>query len=423
MIQSIISKRFFKRGYEFACRHIFFRSLPHGMVCPFYFLPFQSQNTKIHRTLWLRGFPQIPLPVFVVIDLLLWLRWVLFSGWRHTIDCVLRLGPSVRAKENLGLVSQFSRVLFFSLFYCIPPGEIYAFQLFRKNQKACVSDYIFTHELPAFHRWRSAALDENSESWRLLQDKHCQSELLTKDSVPMVSTLQLVPRGNLFDADRHLEKFPEIVCKPRHGSGAGGIFVVSKKNPDDALLVYGTRAGALTAETSWAALKKAFALDDYLIQPFMKNHPELARLCPTDDVVTVRIITESRADSRIEIYCALLEIPAFKKNNDSLAPQGHVILPVDLATGGIKRFSGILLHSHSRENYERVYSSMDQHIIPFWEGLCKNSIIAHKRFYDVYAIAWDYVVTPDGPLLLEGNTGWDTRMPQIINGGLLSLAK
>jgi len=306
-----------------------------------------------------------------------------------------------------------------ALFHCVPPSEVYAFRFYHTDQRAQVWDYVFTHELPAFHRWRNAALDENSESLRLLQDKWSQSELLAKDGIPVVSTLQRVPQGNLFDADRYLDKFSEIVCKPRHGSGARGIFVVSKKNADDALIVYGTRAGVLTVESSWAALRKAFARDDYLIQPFMKNHPVLARLCLTDDVVTIRIITESRANSRIETYCTLLEIPAFKKKNDSFAPRGHVILPIDLETGKIMRFPGILLHSNSRENYERVYSGMDQHIIPFWEALCKNSIIAHKRFYDVYAIAWDYVVTPDGPFLLEGNTGWATRMPQIITGGLL----
>ena len=61
--------------------------------------------------------------------------------------------------------------------------------------------------------------------------------------------------------------------------------------------------------------------------------------------------------------------------------------------------------------------------IPFWSELRKGALASHALFPDVYAIAWDYVVTPDGPLLLEGNTGWATRMPQIFNGGLLSLAK
>ena len=40
-------------------------------------------------------------------------------------------------------------------------------------------------------------------------------------------------------------------------------------------------------------------------------------------------------------------------------------------------------------------------------------------FRDHYAIAWDFVVAPDGYFLLEGNTGWEITMPRIITGGLL----
>jgi hypothetical protein len=44
---------------------------------------------------------------------------------------------------------------------------------------------------------------------------------------------------------------------------------------------------------------------------------------------------------------------------------------------------------------------------------------AHAVFPDVWAIAWDWVLTPEGPVLLEGNSGWGTTLPQRLEGGLL----
>ena len=68
----------------------------------------------------------------------------------------------------------------------------------------------------------------------------------------------------------------------------------------------------------------------------------------------------------------------------------------------------------------RFYLKMGQDPLPFWNLMKTHACVAHSLFPDVYAVAWDFVVTADGSFLLEGNTGWGTRMPQIIEGGLLS---
>jgi hypothetical protein len=59
-------------------------------------------------------------------------------------------------------------------------------------------------------------------------------------------------------------------------------------------------------------------------------------------------------------------------------------------------------------------------IVPHWQALVAASLAAHRQFPDVCAIAWDWIITPEGPLLLEGNTGWGTATPQLILGGFLT---
>lgn len=57
--------------------------------------------------------------------------------------------------------------------------------------------------------------------------------------------------------------------------------------------------------------------------------------------------------------------------------------------------------------------------VPFWEEIKQSALSAHQLLPELYAIAWDYVVTPDGPFMLEGNSGWGTTTPQVLYGGLL----
>jgi len=57
--------------------------------------------------------------------------------------------------------------------------------------------------------------------------------------------------------------------------------------------------------------------------------------------------------------------------------------------------------------------------IPDWPTVHDLAIAAHAAFPTIQAIAWDFVLTPIGPRLLEGNTNWGVFIPQWLSGGLL----
>ena len=44
----------------------------------------------------------------------------------------------------------------------------------------------------------------------------------------------------------------------------------------------------------------------------------------------------------------------------------------------------------------------------------------HGCFPDMFAIAWDVAITDNGPIFLEGNTGFGLLAPQMLSGGLLA---
>ena len=201
----------------------------------------------------------------------------------------------------MGVFTQFMRVQSMAVLHAVPPSEIYAFRLYGRDRHARVWDYVFTHELPAFHRWRDSQHGKTGESARLLGDKSVSSNMLRKHSVPVVPDLEMIPRGADFDLSACLKEYPRLFCKPRNGSAGRGCFVVEGKKVNVLPSVYRTEAGALTEQSTWPCLLEAAALDDYLVQPFMTNHPALAGLCDTEDAITVRIITEIQDSKTVSV--------------------------------------------------------------------------------------------------------------------------
>ena len=57
--------------------------------------------------------------------------------------------------------------------------------------------------------------------------------------------------------------------------------------------------------------------------------------------------------------------------------------------------------------------------LPDWRSLIDASHRAQAQFPGIWPIAWDWVLTADGPMLLEGNLGWGGAVPQQLQGGWL----
>ncbi|MDD5170349.1 MAG: sugar-transfer associated ATP-grasp domain-containing protein [Syntrophales bacterium] len=406
---------FLKRFFAFADRHLLRRSLPHGMINWRYLFPHPPPKVWIHRRLWLLGKPpRLPLVLYFAIEALLWLRWVTFAGWRHSWRVVRRLGAAVSEREGIGRATQLKRVFSLSLCHCLPPGEIYAFGLYRSGYEREMWDYIFTHEAPAFHRWRSAWLGESRESLDALQDKLRLTELLGARGVPMAPVLGVVSRGEQFDIAAWLQTYPSLFCKPRHGSGSRDAFVIEGQGSGEAS-IFAVKNGMTAKPSTIVKLQKALTRDDLLVQPFLTNHPVLEALCPTEDAVTLRLITEVDPRKGVRCYCTTVEIP----DASDISGNSFIILPVEIVSGQVMRFPEGRLPAPARSRYDAFYTRMGSCVVPFWDKIAESAITAHQCFPDVYAIAWDYVVTPSGPYMLEGNTGWGTATPQKIRGGLL----
>ena len=407
---------FIKRLFDFADQYFLRHPLPHGIVCWRYLLPHPATKVHIHRRLWILSRPaRIPLVLFFFIEALLWLRWVLFAGWRATFRAVWYRREAIRKQEDLSIVSQTMQILPLSLGYCIPPVDIYAFGLYKIKSKHDIWNYIFSQEQLAFHSWRNAKLNNNGESVSLLQDKQKTSTLLAARGIPMAPILEVVSRGAAFDMTSCFQSHSRLFCKPCHGSRSQDAFVIETNSELSQVSIFAVKNGMRAQPATQKQLRKAMMRDDFLIQPFLINHPSFAALTSSGDVITMRVITENTPCSGIICYSATIEMPC----DSGAAEYRHIVLPIDQDSGMLNHFPERLLPEQTQSLYNEIYNRMDGFIIPFWETINKSVLEAHQYFPDIYAIAWDCVVTPEGPYLLEGNSGWGARTPQMIFGGLL----
>jgi len=394
-----------------ALRRCLGRALPHGLVSWRYLLPRLPPNLAWHRQIWLCNRPpRLPLPLFLVLETLLWLRWVLFSGWRATRRTVCRR----REGEGCG-GPRFLPTLRLSLGYCFPPAELDAFDLLEAPDRNRALEYVYTHELPGFHRWRDRKLTGADAAHNLLQDKFALAKRLVATGLPVVATLTLVPRGAQFNPSLLLESHPVLFCKPRHGSHGCDAFVLEAGPLTGEAQVHATEAGRKSVPVPFSVLRRAIERDDFLVQPLLANHPELAGLAPGADAVTLRLITERPMEGEPRLINATLEVPPLS----TALRQGHRILPLDLATGCPLPPPPRRLPAALRSGIEALLEELGGRPVPYWPRLVEIALAAHDKVPGLYAVAWDFVVTPEGPMLLEGNSGWGTRFHQVLNGGLL----
>lgn len=404
-----------KQLFKAAKRHLLYRALPHGLVSWRYLLLNQPAQVRLHRQLWLMGRDQrLPISLYLFMELFLWLRWQLFTAWRRSWQVVKRCGTEIALKEGIGTATLLVRLLSTSLCHCIPPGEVITFGLYRRDTRQHLWDYVFTHEAGAFHRWRNSRTNDSAGALRLVQDKHALDNLLSTHGIPMVPILAVIPRGATADLTLPLQSYPRLFCKPRHGSASRDNFVVEQSVKHESPVIFDVVSGVKTKPTNVNALSKAMACDDFLIQPLMENHPLFAALVPSGDAITLRIITEP-SDTGTRCYSATLEIPHLEDNG---CPY-HTILSIEISSGMILPFPNDSLSANTRKRHDTVHDKLKNVTVPFWDEIRSSAMSAHRLLPELYAIAWDYVITPDGHYMLEGNSGWGTATPQLLIGGLL----
>ncbi len=415
----MIARPALRRWGRVLTRELLRRRLPGGLMSPCYLGSSQDPRARLHRQFWWHSGQHWPRGLWLVVQVLLWLRWQFLHLVPHTLRVVKRVGPSIAAHEGISLACQARRLLWLGLAWCIPASEAYAFRLYRDPQRAL--DYVYRQETGAYHAWRNHARGVYASSLQRMQDKTALADWLSAHGVPMVPTLARPAREATPTLSELLGDTPRAFCKTNSGNQGRGAFAVWRSHTglQGRLFTGQELVDSEAVEAAWRAL---CALDQSLIQPCLLDHPLLAPLSISpEEIITVRLITtwSSGRDSTPQTLDAFLEIPAGRRDKGETL---YVILPIEPHQG---RVGPPIRSVHWSGLYEQALARIElqqQRLgeLPYWASVVSHSLHAQQLFPDIASIAWDWVLTPSGPVLLEGNSGWGLSAVQGQRGGVLA---
>lgn len=154
-------------------------------------------------------------------------------------------------------------------------------------------------------------------------------------------------------------------------------------------------------------------LASIIVQPRLENHPDLADLAQ-QSLIAIRVVTCRNERDEPEATHAVLRILGKIEPGWDIAPDTEYGAAIDLRTGALGWLTG--------DRPETCLRWYDRHPItdaPIlgrrldqWQDLLDLALRAHAGFPNRILVGWDLALTPDGPVVLEGNSNMDVSFIQ-----------
>lgn len=216
----------------------------------------------------------------------------------------------------------------------------------------------------------------------------------TETPMPTVAELELV-LGEMLDEVRAAGG-SSLFAKSRKGMKGRGVFRISSSTPEPAL---------------WEALREK----SYVFQQTVEQHSALTAVAP-DTLNTMRITTLRRGSAEPKVVGAWIRFGRHGGIVDN-ASAGGLFNGVELASG---RLSGPSMTKFEQGGQLYTHHPDTGHSLVGFEVPCFEAALdmarAAARHIDYPVVGWDVGVTPDGPVLIEGNSDSNYMSDETANG-------
>lgn len=168
------------------------------------------------------------------------------------------------------------------------------------------------------------------------------------------------------------------------------------------------------------ARKSLLNQGNYILQKRVVQHDEMNRLNP-NAINTVRIVTAIK-DNKPYVFSSLLRVGTSQSGDVDNWAKGGLAIGIN-EDGSLKKY-GYYKPAYAIHNNPKEVSHPDSgivfsdFIIPYYNEIIELVLRAHQFITCIQTIGWDVAVTPNGPLIIEGNDNWELSLMQGCNGGL-----
>jgi Sugar-transfer associated ATP-grasp len=297
----------------------------------------------------------------------------------------------------------------------IDPSIYYFEELYKPGALAKVDQYFLRREvkgdlLTLMHRLQPPASDRRIN----LGDKMQLFAWCRRAGLPHAAPAMLIEDGQLvWQSADLLDLDQDLFVKPRSGRGAVGVSL------------YRRIAAFQYAAPSGRRMKLGQVVSDVIrrsgtrpmmVLPRLRNHAAIADMA-TESLITIRAVTCLNENLEPELTVAYLRVLAkLEPDWPTKKPISEYAAAVDLETGRLDAMTGdkpeCLSQWYDRHPVTGVEIVGRQ--VPCWAEIVALAERAHRISSDRILVGWDIAVTPEGPVLLEGNSYPDVHYPQRI---------
>jgi len=288
----------------------------------------------------------------------------------------------------------------------------FIYELFLKGKKP--GDYIKPYQFKRIEKELNTP-----EYYPILEDKYFFHQILVGQGFRSPNNLYLIDHTGIFNLrskkysteEEFLQDSFDGFCKLINGFGGKMIYQIELLNKKFQLN---------RNEMSVSDFLKFLGNKKFLIQERILQHSDMNMLNPSC-INTLRMLT-IRIGQTIHYYQVYLRI-GINNNYVDNSYSGNIMIGIDKDTGKLMEYA----YSNDPDT---VQYKMDRHPetntifkdfrIPFYNESVEMVKSLHQLFQQFFMIGWDIGITPDGPIVIEGNNITELYSFQVFYGGLKS---
>lgn len=321
-------------------------------------------------------------PIAALALLATWPARVGWQAWHNT----QRHGATVFARHQTPRARQFLEQVRLGLRYCVPTESYYREALFLDQQPP---EHLTQGEARGLFNLLNAGARHLA-----IEDKTEFALWAQSHDIAHIPTLGLVHPGADPSWPQRIAAPARLFVKPTRGARGQGCSLWTLRG--DTMV---DNAGKLHDLARWQTQRCASGRT-WLVQPQLLDHP---RLRSKTGLSTLRVITARTPDGATETIAATHKSGwrSPVHNNSGLSAA------VDLDTGRLGRAFSYhpLCSGYARHPVDGP--SIEGTQIPDWPRARALAERAHRVLGSYVFLGWDVAVTADGPVLVEGNSGWE----------------
>ena len=334
-------------------------------------------------------------------------------------------GATVARRSGKSILRQLREQLQLAATRAVLPPWYYIFELFDDERRKQATAYLHRFETKGaiyrvLRRYNPVALKGGPRTAAILKNKAVFSAWCRDHGLAAVPVLFLFERdrivrdgaGDPIDAAEVRLPAADLFIKPKRGTGGDAASRWAYVGEGR----YRGADGAVLGEAELIARLRAAAQNrGFVVEPRIVNHPGIADLS-TGALTTVRLVTCRDERGGFEPTNAAFRMARGRDTVVDNFHAGGIAAKVEPATGMLGRATDMGMNPGTGwlDRHPDTGARIPGRRLPFWDEALDLARRAHAAFPDQILIGWDIALTPDGPLLIEGNRAPDLDIIQRV---------